>query len=304
MIRRPPRSTLSSSSAASDVYKRQYQEKVKAGQAKKASSGFGGKGIERLDAARDAERAWERKQYKTGDEPEEEEEKEEKKPDAKSSEVDKLVAKAAGAVKDREAQADERVSEPAASLIPTALSDHLNNAMKVSKVEAAPTAKPAANDALAKVSAAVASINNRLGARGQLYKIHPYYRSNTLTSSIGSTRPGVPIDNRGPDAGAFHATLEINDFPQKARWGVTNRTNVAKILEATGTSITTKGNYYAAGKEPEPNGQPKLYILVEGDTEVVVENAMRDLTRLLREGTIAAMDAEGRAPVGGRYSVV
>ena len=28
-------------------------------------------------------------------------------------------------------------------------------------------------------------------------------------------RSGVPIDNRGPDAGAFHATLEINDFPRK-----------------------------------------------------------------------------------------
>eukprot|EP00658_Telonema_sp_P-2_P055524 TRINITY_DN44135_c0_g1_i2.p1 TRINITY_DN44135_c0_g1~~TRINITY_DN44135_c0_g1_i2.p1 ORF type:complete len:123 (-),score=37.84 TRINITY_DN44135_c0_g1_i2:43-411(-) len=30
MIRRPPRSTLSSSSAASDVYKRQYQRRVRA----------------------------------------------------------------------------------------------------------------------------------------------------------------------------------------------------------------------------------------------------------------------------------
>ena len=27
-------------------------------------------------------------------------------------------------------------------------------------------------------------------------------------------RTGVPIDNKGPDAGAYHATLEINDFPR------------------------------------------------------------------------------------------
>ena len=49
---------------------------------------------------------------------------------------------------------------------------------------------------------------------------------------------------------------------------------------------------------------PKLYILVEGDTEVVVENAMRELTRLLREGTLAALESENAKPVGGRYSVV
>lgn len=138
---------------------------------------------------------------------------------------------------------------------------------------------------LDKVTSAIDAINARLNKTGQL-------------------RSGVPIDNKGPDAGAFHATLEINDFPQKARWAVTNRTNVAKILEATGTSITTKGSFYAAGKDVGPGGDPKLYILVEGDTEVVVTNAMRELMRLLKEGTIAAAESEGRAPVGGRYNVV
>ena len=79
---------------------------------------------------------------------------------------------------------------------------------------------------------------------------------------------------------------------------------MAKILEATGTSITTKGTYYAAGKEPGTGENAKLYILVEGDTEVVVTNAMRELMRLLKEGTAAAMDSEARAPTTGRYNVV
>lgn len=91
---------------------------------------------------------------------------------------------------------------------------------------------------------------------------------------------------------------------EKARWAVTNRTNVAKILDATGTSITTKGSFYAAGKEPLPTENPKLYILVEGDTEVQVTNAMRELMRLLKEGTIAAADNEARSGGGGRYSVL
>ncbi|KAK5141504.1 pre-mRNA processing RNA-helicase [Rachicladosporium monterosium] len=89
----------------------------------------------------------------------------------------------------------------------------------------------------------------------------------------------------------------------KARWAVTNRTNVAKILDSSGTSITSKGVFYDKGKEPGTGEQPKLYILVEGDTEVAVQSAMTDLTRLLKEGALAAMEADNKAPVG-RYSVV
>lgn len=47
-----------------------------------------------------------------------------------------------------------------------------------------------------------------------------------------------------------------------------------------------------------------MYILVEGDTEVVVTNAMRELMRLLKEGTIAAAETDSRAPASGRYNVV
>lgn len=91
---------------------------------------------------------------------------------------------------------------------------------------------------------------------------------------------------------------------EKARWAVTNRTNIAKVLEATGTSITTKGTFYPPGKAPGPGQDPKLYILVEGDTELVVTNAMRELKRLLAEGTAAAVDSENRAPASSRYSVI
>ncbi|KAK0974876.1 pre-mRNA processing RNA-helicase [Friedmanniomyces endolithicus] len=262
-----------------------HEEKVKAGAAQNTSSGFGGRGIERLNVARDAERARERRVHKTGDEGEDEEEEvKDEKTDKKQSEIDKMVAKAAGQVKDRDAKPEESISED--SGLPSALVDHLSKAMKVEKRVIPPptSAGPKSNDPLTKVNAAVASINSRLGARG-------------------AARPGVPVDNRGPDAGLFHATLEINDFPQKARWAVTNRTNVAKILDSSGTSITSKGVFYDKGKEPGTGEQPKLYILVEGDTEVAVQSAMTDLTRLLKEGALAAMEADNKAPVG-RYSVV
>ncbi|KAL8986863.1 MAG: hypothetical protein Q9177_003878 [Variospora cf. flavescens] len=251
-----------------------FVEKVRSGKEKVSGSGFGGKGLERLDQERDAARARERKTHKTGDEGEDDE-KEEKEKDTAG---DDLVAKAASSVQSAAA---------AIATVPQQLPGvpkgiDLDGKITVHKTE------PAATDSknpLAKVGAAVADIHKRLATNREI-------------------RAGVPIDNKGPDAGAFHATLEINDFPQKARWAVTNRTNVAKILEATGTSITTKGSFYATGKEPQAGENPKLYILVEGDTEVVVTNAMRELMRLLKEGTIAAADSDARAPASGRYNVL
>ncbi|KAK8125537.1 uncharacterized protein PG998_001296 [Apiospora kogelbergensis] len=246
-----------------------FQEKVKSGKARD-NSGFGGKGLDRLDQEREAARLRERKSHRTeGEEPEEEEEgkgKDDKKVDKAVS----AIQAAASGISARDTQAKIPDLEPKYT---------------IHKREEAPAPAAGGNNPLDKVSSAINAINARLNKTGQL-------------------RPGQPVDNKGPDAGAFHATLEINDFPQKARWAVTNRTNVAKILEATGTSITTKGTYYAAGKEVPPGAEPKLYILVEGDTELVVANAMNELTRLLKEGTVAAADAESRAPASGRYNVV
>jgi ATP-dependent RNA helicase DDX46/PRP5 len=246
-----------------------FRDKVKTGKSKD-SSGFGGKGLERLDAEREAARNRERKTHKTdGDEDDEKDEKGD----------EDIVLKAASAVQ-------SATAAPATQLAGVPKGIDLDGKITVHRTEtAAPSSSSASKNPLDKVTSAIDAINARLNKTGQL-------------------RSGVPIDNKGPDAGAFHATLEINDFPQKARWAVTNRTNVAKILEATGTSITTKGSFYPAGKEVQPGGDPKLYILVEGDTEVVVTNAMRELMRLLKEGTVAAADAEGRAPTSGRYNVV
>ncbi|KAK2755864.1 pre-mRNA processing RNA-helicase [Arachnomyces sp. PD_36] len=247
-----------------------FIEKVKSGKEKASGSGFGGKGLERLDQERDAARNRERKTYKTGEEGEEEE----KEKDEKKDKGDDLFSKAASTI--------QSASAPAPTPgVPNGID--LDGKITVHRTEKEPAST--SKNPLDKVGSAVADIHARLNRAGVI-------------------RPNVPIDNKGPDAGAFHATLEINDFPQKARWAVTNRTNVAKILEATGTSITTKGSFYPTGKEPQAGENPKLYILVEGDTELVVTNAMRELMRLLKEGTIAAADSDARAPASGRYNVV
>ncbi|KGO47576.1 Helicase, C-terminal [Penicillium expansum] len=255
-----------------------FNEKVKSGKEKNFSRhGFGGKGLDRLNMERETARLRERKAYKTGDDMDDEEDKLET-----EQESDDRFNKALSAVRSA-AEPAVPAATPSVSMPGVPKGIDLDGKIVVHRTERAPA--NASKNPLDKVGSAVADIHARL-------------------SRAGVMRSGVPIDNRGPDAGAFHATLEINDFPQKARWAVTNRTNVAKILEASGTSITTKGNFYAAGKEPSPGELPKLYILVEGETEISVTTAIHELRRLLKDATLAASEGEARAPVGGRYNVL
>ncbi|KAI4924788.1 pre-mRNA processing RNA-helicase [Alternaria conjuncta] len=250
-----------------------FHEKAKAG-TEKYYGGFGGKGLDKLDAARALEKKREKRQLKL-EGVDESEDEEEIAPLIKKPEV----AGPAGVVNASGAPAAAEEDQPHWMKL-------LNSKIVVSKTErpdAAASGKPMT--ARERAMAAASKVDGRLSKKGMIHA-------------------GQPIDNKGPDAGLYHSTIEINDFPQKARWAVTNRTNVAKILEQTGVSITTKGNYYPAPKQPGENDLPKLYILVEGDTENIVTQAMMELTRLLREGTIAAEDASATRGPTGRYSVV
>jgi ATP-dependent RNA helicase DDX46/PRP5 len=279
-----------------------FGAKVKAGDEKWYDPGFGGKGLDKLDAARQMEKKREKSALKgafnDGDQSDEEAELPLPLPLP-------IVKKADAATGAGRATTPGTPGASAADDDQPAYMKLLTAKVIVKKTER-PTVDPSKPmSAMERVRAAANKVDGRLSKKGMIHH-------------------GQPIDNKGPDAGAYHSTIEINDFPQKARWAVTNRTNVAKILDSTGTSITTKGTYYPNGKEPtagklltnslqssfakqKTEGDlPKLYILVEGDTENVVTSAILELTRLLREATVAAADdssTAGRA-LPGRYSVV
>jgi ATP-dependent RNA helicase DDX46/PRP5 len=275
-----------------------FHKKVEAGETKKYGGGFGGRGIEHLDATRQAEEGRMRKQYRTEDQPEEEETTETKKEKGKE-------------------ETTSKTAEAVESALPPNLAEILRNAMNVQKAEPQPAAtndrrgntaggRSQGADPMAAARAAAMNITNRVGGnRGESASALKSRYVTSLRHSTGAAREGQHVDNHGPDAGAFHATLEINDFPQKARWAVTNRTNTSKILDLAQVSITTKGNYYPPGKVPAEGELPKLYILVEGPTQIIVEDSMSELVRLLKDGTIAHFEGEANKPqAAGRYSVV
>ncbi|OZJ04765.1 hypothetical protein BZG36_01868 [Bifiguratus adelaidae] len=101
--------------------------------------------------------------------------------------------------------------------------------------------------------------------------------------------------------------IEINDYPQKARWRVTNKEQIVQIGEVSGAAITTRGTYFPPGKQPGP-GERKLYLLIEGENSLVIERARTEIKRILTEATVQAMESEARGGPSvtgqGRYSVV
>ncbi len=201
-----------------------FAEKVKSGK-ERFNSGFGGKGLEKLEEIRNTTRKLERSAYIGGDDDSEKDKDENEK-----TEVETIESSAASKIVDNL----------------TSFSAGANATLKV----------------------------------------------------------GDAPENRGPETSEYHATLTINNLPKRARWEATTNSNITKIIDQTGTSITTKGRYYDTekGEKPGDGDEPPLYILVEGQTDVSVTTAVRELRTLLITGIEKEARDEARQPTG-RYTL-
>ncbi|TDL29704.1 P-loop containing nucleoside triphosphate hydrolase protein [Rickenella mellea] len=274
-----------------------FLEKVKTGKAQAAGSGFGGKGLDRLDKERDAKEKAERKAYG------EREDKVDEKAD------DPVVAKATPAeskddmtfgnfkVEIRRGPAPDSSKGQLGVAGAAAAARRLAQAKEEEKMQNSLRAAEEAAARSGKDSAA------HKQAQSVVAKLNAQMRASKLMLANAAA-----FDTKGkdPDATDFHAIIPINDYPQKARWRVTNKETMVQLIDITGASVTNKGIYYESGKEPPPEGPPKLHLLVESNEEYRVEQAVREIKRLLVEASAAALQAEYRNPtaVSGRYSVV
>jgi len=94
--------------------------------------------------------------------------------------------------------------------------------------------------------------------------------------------------------------MEINDYPQQARWKVTNKEALANLNDLTGCTVTTKGQYYPTGRNP-PVGQRRLYLWIEGNSLEEVKSCKIEVKRILDEAMSTARPEE--KPQYGRYTV-
>lgn len=125
-----------------------------------------------------------------------------------------------------------------------------------------------------------------------------------LGLTMGAATSGDNFASSGGQGGSerrFATEVEINDYPQHARWKVTHKDALLAVEEWTGCAITTKGQYYPPGRNPPP-GERKLYLLIEGPDELSVRKASKDIRIQLEEAAQLARPDD--KPSYGKYSVL
>ncbi|KAM0873291.1 hypothetical protein ACQ4PT_038165 [Festuca glaucescens] len=95
----------------------------------------------------------------------------------------------------------------------------------------------------------------------------------------------------------YDAELEINDFPQNARWKITHKDTLGPIQEWTGAAITTRGTFIPQGRIVGAN-ERKLYLYIEGPNESSVKKAKAELKRVLEDCANHALNLPGSAQTG------
>uniref|UniRef100_A0A7S2MDB2 RNA helicase n=2 Tax=Octactis speculum TaxID=3111310 RepID=A0A7S2MDB2_9STRA len=89
----------------------------------------------------------------------------------------------------------------------------------------------------------------------------------------------------GQETAHHEDDLVINDYPQKARWKITHRETIDDVSEKFSVAIISRGGYIPPGKKPK-EGERKLYLAIEGHSELAVSGARRELVRILNEETM------------------
>eukprot|EP00831_Metopus_contortus_P029317 TRINITY_DN2412_c0_g1_i2.p1 TRINITY_DN2412_c0_g1~~TRINITY_DN2412_c0_g1_i2.p1 ORF type:complete len:266 (-),score=58.73 TRINITY_DN2412_c0_g1_i2:21-818(-) len=97
--------------------------------------------------------------------------------------------------------------------------------------------------------------------------------------------------------------LEINDYPLPAKNKLNDRELMETIQESFGCSISVRGVNVEPAKKA-PSGKRKLYVRIEGETQQEVQEAVREIKRLLEETARSAVEqSAGYTNSAQRYSV-
>ena len=102
-------------------------------------------------------------------------------------------------------------------------------------------------------------------------------------------------------SGHFVEEFEINDYPREARWKITQKETTSRIQDEFQTAVTLKGEFFGENRIPA-EGERKLYLHLEAQSEQLLRNCLHEIRRLLNEETLRA---GARGPVGThRYNVL
>ena len=282
-----------------------FREQVQQGAAKHHGSGFGGKGLERIEWGRASVIQNQMKEFV-------DEETGERSGQADAAaRAEELAAKIIrGIQRDKEGSpAPTAAAADNAALPGTPPVEPASGSSAPSAPSAAPSAADLAKAAvLAKLNAINQEALREAATRGKGPLPAGLARTASPALAAGAAVPqGVVVQAPAGSTNApFFAELEINDFPQAARWKVTSKESISQLTEDTGASLTTRGTFVPQGGKLK-DGQRKLFLVIEGSSEQIVQHALEEVKRLLTEGTVQAIERgqiqTSQAP-GGKYQVL
>lgn len=269
-----------------------FQEKLRAGQASTVGSGFGGKGLERIDEEHERTRKTQKILLAADREDED---------DADEEEAEELKE----AIASKKAKVEPPKSTPTTATGTLSLSaSSKSTAASSSNSAISPSLKAVISNP--EVQVILRRINQRVGGGSEpvldpLTALNARYKSTTSPASEVMTvyerpaGPGIP-----PRPKAYYAELELNDYPQAARFRVTQKDAVSALMEMTGAALTVKGEYIPPGRAPK-EGQRKLYIRIDADNEAAVEKALKEMRKAIFETISEA--AERDSASSHRYNI-
>ncbi|KGG50713.1 hypothetical protein DI09_59p30 [Mitosporidium daphniae] len=100
----------------------------------------------------------------------------------------------------------------------------------------------------------------------------------------------------------FKCEIDINDYPQYARWKVTSKDVMLAIQETCYCSMVVRGTHIPQNKT-NPSGERRLHIVIEGDNELSILRARKDLLEIIIEATSEAL-LKGAGSEPGKYSIL
>jgi len=117
---------------------------------------------------------------------------------------------------------------------------------------------------------------------------------------------GVAIGSQDANAqkeSRFEEEIEINSFPQQIRWKLTNRDALDQVTEYSEATISVRGLYIPEGR-PLKEGEKRLYLRIEGMTELAIQLAKQELKQIIKEEITKITSSTQPFQKPGRYSVL
>ena len=101
----------------------------------------------------------------------------------------------------------------------------------------------------------------------------------------------------------YEAEIDVNDFPQQARWRITSKETLSRVCEISEAGITVRGSFVPPGSKPKGE-EKKLHLYIESLSERAIQIARAEVRRLLKEELIKFESSNYRPQATGRYKVV